>query len=165
MKRLIKKSAKQVGTLYHFTNLNNLIRILKSDTLYSGVGNYICFTRDKNFNYVPRESISGTDCRITIDGDNLSNKYKIKPHHDQNWFNDNELEFGSKDMESEERINGNIHSIKSYIFEITLFKEKMELYYSDQFKWLIDGSEKRDYTIKDIITYIESIHGIKVNLE
>jgi len=75
----ILNEAKQVGPIYHSTSGKNLISILKSNTLKVGQeGNYgmtltsqNSFTRDKNFR--PGEYT------IEIDGDKLSNNYKITP--------------------------------------------------------------------------------------
>ena len=99
---------KQVGTLYHFTYLNNLVEILKSNELRSGSAepfkgkhtNYISFTRSRNFE---NEVDFGSECKIVIDGDKLSDKYHIEPF---NYYSGRQ-NFGSyspKDYEKEERI-------------------------------------------------------------
>jgi hypothetical protein len=64
------------------------------------------FTRNKN-----GWGVGGfpTDVKITIDGDKLSNKYKIQP------FN---MDFGVDEME--ERIYKDIPNIKDYILDITI---------------------------------------------
>lgn len=69
---------KQVGTLYHFTSIDNLKKILKSGTLIpSKERKYISFTRNKNLTTLDNEK---RDVKITIDGDKLSTKYKIIPY-------------------------------------------------------------------------------------
>ena len=75
---------KQVGPLYHFTRTGELINILKSNILKvsdqwatnDDLRPFNSFTRNKN-----GWDVGGfpTDVRITIDGNKLSNKYKIKP--------------------------------------------------------------------------------------
>jgi hypothetical protein len=108
------KEGKQVGTIYHFTNTGNLISILKDNILKASdqwatndnLRPFNSFTRNKN-----GWDVSGfpPDVRITIDGDKLSNKYKIQP------FN---MDFGVDEME--ERIYKDIPNIKDYILDITI---------------------------------------------
>jgi hypothetical protein len=72
------KEAKQVGTLYHFTSLNNLKPILESGILMSTKGRkYISFTRNKNLSNL---GVENSQVRLTINGDDLSNKYKLIPY-------------------------------------------------------------------------------------
>ena len=83
------QEAKQVGTIYHFASLPNLINILKENRLRASnkVQKYISFTRDKNFYKASdTRTIWGvdTEVRIVVDGDKLSTKYKIEPY---NFFN------------------------------------------------------------------------------
>jgi hypothetical protein len=93
--------AKQVGLLYHFTTYEKALYIIKdgyalrtaSNRLYGGNPNpdFISFTRNKN---LKSPTISG-EVRFTIDGDGLSNKYKIQPFADT----------GTDTDESEERVD------------------------------------------------------------
>ena len=109
------KEGKQVGLLYHFTRTGNLITILKDNILKASdtwatnddPRPFNSFTRNKN-----GWDVGGfpTDVRITIDGDKLSNKYKIQP------FN---MDFGVDEME--ERIYKDIPNIKDYILDITVY--------------------------------------------
>jgi hypothetical protein len=108
------KEAKQVGSLYHFTRTGELIEILKSNILRASdmwttndnLKPFNAFTRNKNGWDVGGFS---TDVRITIDGDKLSDKYKIQP------FN---MDYGVDEME--ERVYKDIHNIKDYILDITI---------------------------------------------
>jgi hypothetical protein len=105
---------KQVGTLYHFTRTGELIGILENNILKASdmwatnkdSRPFNAFTRNKN-----GWNVGGfpTDVRISIDGDKLSNKYKIQP------FN---MEFGVDEME--ERVYKDIPNIKNYITDITI---------------------------------------------
>ena len=75
--------AKQVGDIYHFTSYENTISIINDDFNLKSFGNnsdnsYISFTRNRNMT----SPTVYRDVRITIDGDNLSNKYKIEPFAD-----------------------------------------------------------------------------------
>ena len=109
------KEGKQVGLLYHFTRTGELIGILQSNILKASdqwatdddPRPFNSFTRNKN-----GWDVGGfpTDVRITIDGDKLSNKYKIQP------FN---MDFGVDEME--ERIYKDIPNIKDYILDITVY--------------------------------------------
>lgn len=104
--------AKQVGTLYHFTKFKGILGILKTNSLKIGddstfksggnLGN-ISLTRDKNLSYwfLPY--------RITLDGDKLSDNYKVTPH---SWSK------GGKGGESEESINKTIKNLSEYIIDI-----------------------------------------------
>ena len=96
----IIKQAKQVGILYHYTTIYKLFQILKSNKLQSHKWKYrgsqwsqykynnspetkqvVCFTRNKNFhNSADLGTILTT--RLVIDGNKLSNNYKIKPMRD-----------------------------------------------------------------------------------
>jgi hypothetical protein len=82
----ILNEAKQVGLLYHYTSVDGLKNILQSNQLKSSEENYmgndlnfISFTRNKNFDKKGQKFNVKTDYRITLDGDKLSNRYKIKP--------------------------------------------------------------------------------------
>ena len=78
--------AKQVGNLYHYTSAEGLKGILTSNSLNASEENYlgnelyyVSFTRNKNFHNKGQNFNVKTDYRITLDGDKLSSKYKIKP--------------------------------------------------------------------------------------
>lgn len=137
----ILKEAKQRGTLYHYTNLKGIKGILKqnktkisrihvrdklTNTLMTIRG--LSTTRDKNFNTTSdrlSNGISGISIKINLNGDKLSDKYKIIPH---NYFYDSEDVEDSnftrpQSTESEEFViapNG-IDNIKNYIESITIF--------------------------------------------
>ena len=88
---------KQVGTLYHFTTLNSLLDILKSNKLTTRTYNIdspygkqvISLTRNKNFdktNQIFWFRLAGNrpiNVRLTLDGDKLSNNYHLEPVRDQ----------------------------------------------------------------------------------
>jgi len=145
---LIKEEGKQVGTLYHYTSISNLMMILDTNTLYNRRKN-ICFTRDQNFNSCDRE-ISGLDCRLEIDGDSLSNNYKIEPYSDQKIVNND-----PKKLESEEKINEEtISPIIPYIKKITIYN----MPFTNNLDEKIKRIEKRKWEI-------ENIYHIPVSLE
>ena len=75
----ILKEAKQVGILYHYTENWLLKQIIETNTLLAPVS----FTRRQS-NWV-RDFTNGESI-IVIDGNRLSNNYKIKPYQDINPF-------------------------------------------------------------------------------
>jgi hypothetical protein len=139
---------KQVGILYHYTSADGLKGILSSNSIkaseeiYMGQNlYYVSFTRNKNFHKKGSNFGVKTEYRITLDGDKLSNRYKIipfayKPGYDytENWEYDwleDEPENVRRDFfnatgdydEQEERIsfkdkNGGIDNIKNYILAV-----------------------------------------------
>jgi len=108
------KEAKQVGTIYHYTTFEAGLKILQSNQLkahdaadstnakpvYS-----ISFTRDKRFH--DNHNIGFTDSslgqnpqvRFTVDGNKLSNNYKVQPYSQGADFSK-----GRKGFEAEERV-------------------------------------------------------------
>lgn len=125
--------SKQVGTVYHFTNLFAIEKILESNILKASKISpadswerdlvpfiktrrhekaikqseehlyFISTTRNKLF-YIKKPKIKGSYIRITLDGNKLSNKYKFQPFA----YFGHELEVGkdykNSSDESEERI-------------------------------------------------------------
>ena len=154
---------KQVGTLYHYTSAAGLKSILQSNRINASeeyyLGNdlyYISFTRNKNFYNKGFKFGVKTEYRITLDGDKLSNRYKITPfaykpgwNYEDNWeYNwlEDEPESVVKDFfnntgdydEQEERISfkgpeGGIDNIKNYILAV------------DKVEDLKEGKENNDY--------------------
>jgi len=105
--------AKQVGIIYHFTSMDNFPSIFESNKLMSS-GKLernprnnqkdvisISFTRNKDFWKGFTQLIFPPDVRIVIDGDKLSNKYRIEPF---NYFNQKTKNKEHSTDEREERI-------------------------------------------------------------
>ena len=105
--------AKQVGTLYHYTENWLLEQIIESNTLQAPVS----FTRSKDKKTV---SWLGAECSLAIDGDKLSNNYKISPYRD----NDGE---GNPFDEMEERVNKDITNLNKYIIKVILYESNPEI--------------------------------------
>jgi hypothetical protein len=150
------EEGKQVGTLYHYTSADGLKGILSSNSIkaseeiYMGQNlYYISFTRNKNFHKKGSKFGVKTEYRITLDGDKLSNKYKITPHaykpgydYTENWEYDwleDEPENVVRDFfaatgeydEQEERISfkgpeGGIDNIKNYILSVDKVEDLQE---------------------------------------
>ena len=76
------QEGKQVGTLYHWTDMRGCIGILESDAIWSkggpSRGGAVSFTRDKD------TSFWGDDLmwRFRVDGDKISQRFKIGPYAD-----------------------------------------------------------------------------------
>ena len=89
----IIQEGKQVGTLYHYTSLGVANSILEDGFIKGGkssISGYhdsmrgdnnfsLSFTRNKNFHKQSRVLGEEVECRFVIDGDSLSNIYKIQP--------------------------------------------------------------------------------------
>ena len=152
--------AKQVGTLYHFLPFKTLIDVLKNNCLKNKFASgqekifdpksyYVSFTRNKDFNQIAKifnlrvginSNYAGCVCRLTIDGDSLSNNYSIEPVRDKSFSGTDPkskwnqtpkiIKKGKKYFsadENEERIYTNqCIPINKYITEITLINPSEE---------------------------------------
>ena len=113
--------SKQVGIIYHYTNLSSLLNILKDfklkDKLYNR--NYISFSRNGN-------GIKGQGsafARIVLNGNKMSNKYSIIPYS-QAMSNGKLAPYKShKKKQAEERIYKTEVFIKPYILAIEIIKD------------------------------------------
>ena len=119
---------KQVGILYHFTYLYSMLEIIDSDILGDkslGKYNEISFTRDKNF--YKRTKIVPVECCFIVDGNKLSNKYKIKPyqwnsaHFSQHSNNLKSPKSGKIEDQMEEVVYGYISDFNKYVKSIIIF--------------------------------------------
>lgn len=108
--------SKQVGIIYHFTSLFSLYEILsrKEPYLYSSYVNYISCTRDFNMKS-PELRLEKQCCRITLDGNKISENFKVKSYFDRTCLI-------SKDDEREERIDtsNKIIDLKKYCLRIDI---------------------------------------------
>jgi len=104
--------AKQVGIIYHYTDYDAALDIIKEgkirSDIHGAVGTLkdpvyeISFTRDKNFHKVRRYlTYAGNylHCRFVINGDELSSNFRIIPYAQVPGF-----EKGSEHFEAEEKI-------------------------------------------------------------
>jgi hypothetical protein len=113
--------SKQVGIIYHYTTFEAGLKILYSNQLKSGetadstkdnpiYG--VSFTRDKRFhdNHTVGFDIGSSgqipQVRFTVDGDKLSNRYKIAPYA-QDALKSKVFQKDSEYFESEERVISN----------------------------------------------------------
>lgn len=163
---------KQVGTIYHVCSLGDYIKyILRNDTLsssglyrnalYNDETNWVSFTRNKN--YVFNKHNVNALIRLVVDGDKLSDRYKIMPYNslaayssyyakeygidigdmdqdelmDLGLIDDDEIE-QVKDLpqnrEQEEAVRGPIKNISKYIKEIQIDISSVDLVFINQLK-------------------------------
>ena len=145
------KEGKQVGNLYHVCTLDALVNYIIPENKLEASGKYwngllktdkaISFTRDSTF-VVPTNTVFEAPLlfRFTIDGDKLSEHYKITP------FNGNGV--NPKIREKEEVVIGPITNFKSYIKE-AIFDIKDLGKLKEQTKYISD--------IKKVIQYLGNI--------
>ena len=140
----ILNEGKQAGILYHWTKLKNLSNIINTNSIlpgHSGHGeyDYVSLTRSKDKNQFG--IAENSDCVIVLDGNKLSNNYKIRPYHDMEtaeygeltYYNDdgnaigivdddgNVIRYGAFD-EMEERVFGVIRNLNKYLIKVILYK-------------------------------------------
>lgn len=154
--------AKQISTVYHYTTILSLLKILDDDVLGDkSLGKYarVSLTRDKNFQ--KRTKIIPAECRITINGDKLSNRYKVQPYQ---W---NAAHFSGKaatkggeiEDQMEEEVQGYIIGITDYIQKIELFELDLDPLPFDE-DFTMEASKILDkpsdeITQQDIVDYVK----------
>jgi hypothetical protein len=135
--------AKQVGILYHYTSIENAIKICKDNMLRPMNYETVSFTRDKNFHGVQRDSIA-CGVKFVVDGDKLSENYKIQPF---NYFNTSDKSHGSENKyyhydyydEQEEVVKSPIRNLSKYVIKVYI-----DLHHADCF---FEGFELEDERI------------------
>lgn len=125
--------AKQVGILYHVCSLESYMKYIKPNDVLTSSGtymnhlykgtDYVSFTRDKYYTVSTRENrASEVIIQLVIDGDKLSEKYKVKPYNNLAYSkgelkSDNDI---VQYREKEEVVKGAIKNISSYIKAINI---------------------------------------------
>jgi hypothetical protein len=132
---------KQVGILYHFRTRDGFVKLINNDfVLQTQKHTSISLTRDFNFGSI--FALGKIYCvRLTLDGNKLSDKYKIEPYNYFYYANklkkdrdiispsdeikpEHEKYFSRKDAtESEERIRSNKVDVSNCILEIQINKK------------------------------------------
>ena len=130
-KKYLLNEAKQRGLLYHFTRGADLDSILGNNIINSGsvIKTGVSTTRD--YGKTLAMGFKRLPIRIVLDGDKLSNKYKITP------FNDfpKVLQKGREEKEEMIKTKNGIPNIDKYIIKIT-FNEKSSYYNEDEYNEL-----------------------------
>lgn len=122
----ILKEAKQVGNLYHFTALKNIIPILESQVLTPNGEGQISTSRRPNMDvsgFMKMQMGKSNIARLMLDGDKISNKYEIRPFV---YFDDYEYVEGEDLGEEQIIINGKNFYFLNYLKRIDIFITKKE---------------------------------------
>jgi len=158
--------AKQIGDIYHFTDLETLYNMMnvhqkiELDKSYSSLASnsYYSFTRNPNLLTL---GDSKHQVRIELNGDKMSNKYKFEPYVDVDSGEDDfNYSKNSPNFVAEERISskyGNI-DLTPYIENITIIDEEHFLKYLEH-KWSNTkyyNEMKNDYY--SVIEWIKSLN-------
>jgi hypothetical protein len=135
---------KQVGFLYHWTDFMGSMNIISQDFLKGYLTDTfkiqpaISFTRDKNFYKGKNKLSTKPEICFVVDGDKLSNHYKIQP------FQDPKIK---KDEMEEKVLTKGIEDFSKYVTKIIVIKNrfnKSHTYSPDQIKnkWKSIGGEE-----------------------
>jgi hypothetical protein len=177
MKELIKillknhllKEGKQVGVIYHYTNVRSAIGIINSNSMYKHKETFnnskvehkgISFTRDKLFNINTRLIEKDPFVRMAFDGDKISNNFNVTPF---NAFPNSTRDIEPQKLESEIRVgvgdNQKFEPIK-YLLNVTLDVDKAfnyihNLKYSDK-----GPEENRNSELKNELANVEQLRNI-----
>jgi hypothetical protein len=120
------KEAKQVGDLYHFTALKNIIPILESQVLTPNGEGQISTSRRPNMDvsgFMKMQMGKSNIARLMLDGDKISNKYEIRPFV---YFDDYEYDEGEDLGEEQIIVNGKNFYFLNYLKRIDIFITKKE---------------------------------------
>lgn len=119
---------KQRGELYHYTSFLGLSNILDEKCI--GNSGSVSLTRDKNFHRFDRAGVH-TNVRITLDGERLTDTYKINPF---NFFKHSKclahtstldaLDY-HPNIECEELVIRNIENLPKYVLAIDFIPENI----------------------------------------
>jgi hypothetical protein len=118
--------AKQVGNLYHFTPLKNIIPMLDSQVLIPNMEGQISTTRRPDMDisgFMKMQMGKSNTARLMLDGDKISTKYKIRPFV---YFDDYEYEDGEDLGEEQIIINKKNFYFLPYLKRIDIFITKKE---------------------------------------
>jgi hypothetical protein len=153
----ILNEAKQVGTLYHWTDLMGSLNIISQDFLKGYLTDTfkeqpaISFTRDKNFYKGKNKLAAKPEICFVIDGDKLSNHYKIQP------FQDPKIK---KDEMEEKVLTDGIKNFSQYVTKVIVIKNRFNKSYTYsplqiEDKWKHVGGEG----YPDYKNYIKWVNG------
>jgi len=167
--------AKNIDDLYHFTSLNNAIKIIEDDYLGKQLPDkswdffsrkkvkkpIISFTRDKKFHKKYRAIGALIQVGFVVNAKKLSNNFKIKPHHDESAL----FSPYKEDAEAEERVEKLIpRFVSKYVRSIFVIKSNIkDPEHSEDY---VDSNDilfdmKPEEAI-DKLRYIAKSKGIKV---
>jgi hypothetical protein len=135
-------------------------------------------TRNQYFESKDRYIGGGMDCRLTLDGNLLSDNYKIRPYHDKEYFEtdfkgDTGQEFDPTEFESEERVDKPIFNVNRYLKEITIYKNKLSVGWDGSIindvlgEGSYDTSEAKtlDEFIETVIYLLQDYTDVKITIK
>jgi hypothetical protein len=118
--------AKQVGNLYHFTPLKNIIPLLDSQVITPNLEKQISTTRRADMDiseFIKMHWGRNNTARLTLDGNKISAKYKIRPYV---YFDKDKYKEGEDLGEEQIVVNGENFPFLPYLKRIDLFITKKE---------------------------------------
>jgi len=118
------REAKQVGILYHYTALHKLLQIIKSNTLKVGENLNVSFSRSKSKDIMALVD-TPAEAALVIDGDKLSNNYKIRPYNDI--FIQATLDDDESFDEMEEIVDRDITNLNKYLIKVILYESNPDV--------------------------------------
>lgn len=172
--------SKQVGTLYHVCTLDAVSRYIAPNDTLSSSGVFfnqmlkrtdcVSFTRDKNFIVdTPRNRKALMFFRFVVDGNKLSNHYKVVPYNDSFYDPDSDkmVHYPSKDREKEEIVVGKIHPFSDYVLkvEFSLSKDVEELNKKNLNSFLEEFNLSYSYLSQFSVVYNRNLSLDKGNTE
>ena len=168
LKRLKVISGKQVGTLYHLTNLDGIYNIMKTNKLSRGQYEGISFTRNKMLNYFNGDKAS-TYFKLILDGDKLAENYKLSPFLYKN--SKNEIERYRQESEEVIKVN-EIKNISKYIkgvaFIYDQWRNQAEKYYRsegpEEILFLGNYHKFLNKDLPELLKEIDKKYGLYVQL-
>jgi hypothetical protein len=113
--------AKQVGDVYHFTSLKNLYGILKDGFIKPNDENQISTTRNKQMDLTTFPAGGNAALiMLTLDGDKISNRYKIRPFNIAGDYDDLPAYLNKEEFEEQIITNGKNFPIFPYLKNVSI---------------------------------------------
>ena len=152
------KEAKQVGPLYHYTTLSQAEEILNDGYL---IGKHnkklkvdfetISFTRNQNYHTTVEYMPTGGQIRLTLDGDKISNNYKVQPIVGGAASYDHNLRFstGIGNNETETIVFADKLPIKEFLTAVDVNTKDL-------------GSYGREETVGNFARFVNRNYGISI---
>jgi hypothetical protein len=113
--------AKQVGDIYHFTSLKGLYGILKDGFIKPNSENQISTTRNKQMDLtIFPAGGSAALIMLTLDGDKISNRYKIRPFNIAGDYDDLPAYLNKDEFEEQIITNGKNFPIFPYLKNVSI---------------------------------------------
>lgn len=149
---------KKVGIIYHYTKLNNLEDLIKSDwKMYSRNGETISFTRSYDLWISSRGDISvhnGYVVRLAFDGTKMSDKHKIAPlsglKDDEpdvwNYKHNRGYRVDRSSREAEEALVGQGVDVEPYLIQVDILKMRNDEERVEKIKQKLPNKVKFNHT-------------------